>query len=116
VTIISVISCPITVTRLIAESPPTFTVWQPSDPPAGGTGVDDGAERGSSALPEPLKGAGVGVIGDVRVGVGKDIMVGAGVTVGVGAGVGDVMGTVVSGGAITVTYPERLRVLATLKF
>jgi hypothetical protein len=40
------------------------------------------------------------------VGVGKEVSV----------GVGEVVGTVVSGGATTVMYPERLRVLATLRF
>ena len=65
-------------------------------------------------------GVGVGedVIGgvgmEVRVGVGEDVMVGVGEEVSVG--VGEVVGTVVSGGAITVTYPERLIVLATLRF
>ena len=89
VTIISVISWPVTVTRLIAESPPTFTVWQPSGPTPGGSGVDDGAGRGSSALPEPSVGAGV-LIGDVRVGIGEDVMVGVGKEVGgVRVGVGE---------------------------
>jgi len=148
VTIIPAISCPVTVMRLIAESPPTFTVWHPSDPAPRGTGVDDGAGRGSSALPEPSVRAGAGVGEEVRVGVGEEVMVGVGddvsvgegddVSVGVGedvgvgvgeevkvgggeevkvgVGVGEVVGTVVSGGATTVTYPERLRVLATLRF
>ena len=124
VTIISVISCPVTVTRLIAESPPTFTVWQPSGPAPRGKGVDDGAGRGSSALPEPSVGAGAGVVEEVRVGVGEEVMVGVGEDVGVGVGedvsvgvgVGEVVGTVVSGGATTVTYPERLRVLTTVRF
>ena len=146
VTIISAIPCPVTVTRLIAESPPTFTVWQPSGPAPRETVVDDGAGRGSSALPEPSlgvivrvgegvrvgvsegvrvgvsEGVRVGVGEGVRVGVGKEVRVGVGEGVGVGVGdgvgvgVGEAVGTVVSGGAITVTYPERLRVLATLKF
>jgi hypothetical protein len=116
VTIISDISCPVTVTRLIAESPPTFTVWHPSGPAPRGTDVDDGTGSESSALPEPSKGAGVGLTGDVGVGVGEDVMVGVGVAVSVGAGVGEVVGTVVSGGATTVTYPERLRVLSMVKF
>ena len=119
VTIISAISCPVTVTRLIAEVPPTFTVLHPSGPDTRGSGVDNGRGRGSSALPEPSKGAGVGLIGDVSVGVGEEVIVGVGekVSVGVGeevivgvgeevsVGVGDVVGTVVSGGATTVTYP-----------
>jgi len=132
VTIISAISCPVTVTRLIAEFPPTFTVWQLSGPVPRGKGVDDGAGRGSSALPEPSVGADAGVGEEVRVGVGEEVSVGEGdnVSVGVGedvgggvgeevrlgVGVGEVVGTVVSGGATTVTYPERLRVLATLRF
>jgi hypothetical protein len=132
VTIISAISCPVMVTRLIAESPPTFTVWQPSGPAPRGKGVDDGAGRGSSALPEPSVGAGAGVGEDVRVGVGEevsvgvgeevsvgvgeDVSVGVGEDVSVGVGVGEVVGTVVSGGATTVTYPERLRVLTIVKF
>jgi hypothetical protein len=195
VTIISVISWPVTVTRLIAESPPTFTVWQPSGPAPGGSGVDDGAGGGSSALPESSVGASVligvvrvgvgeevrvgvgkdvrvgvgedvragvgevvkvGVCEEVRVGVGKDVRVGVGevvkvgvgeevrvgvgkdvrvgvgevvkvgvgeevtagvgVAVGVGAGVGEVVGSVVSGGATTVTYPGRLRALVTVRF
>ena len=124
VTIISVISCPVTVTRLIAESPPTFTVWHPSSPSPRGTSVDDGAGSGSSALPDPSVGAGAGVGEDVRVGTGEDVMVGVGedVSVGVGVGeevrvgVGEGVGTVVSGGATTVTYPERLRTLTTVRF
>ena len=132
VTIISDISCPVTVTRLIAESPPTFTVWHPSGPAPRGTDVDDGTGSESSALPEPSKGAGVGLTGDVgvgvgeevmagvgeevRVGVGEDVMVGVGVAVSVGAGVGELVGTVVSGGATIVTYPERLRTLTTVRF
>ena len=132
VTIISAISCPATVTRLIAESPQTFTVWQPSGPAPRGKGVDDGPGRGSSALPEPSVGAGAGVgeevsvgvgeevrvgVGeDVRVGVGEDVRVGVGEDVRVGVGVGEVVGTVVSGGATTVTYPERLKILTTVRF
>jgi hypothetical protein len=155
VTIISVISWPVTVTRLIAESPPTFTVWQPSGPAFGRSSVDDGAGRGSSSLPESSVGTRV-LIGDVRVGVGEEVMVGVGkvvrvgvgenvsvgvgedvrtgvgevvkvgvgevvtagvgVAVGVRAGVGEVVGTVVSGGATTVTYPGRLRALVTVRF
>ena len=151
VTIISAISCPVTVTRLIAESPPTFTVWQPSGPAFGRSGVDDGAGGGSASLPESSVGARV-LIGDVRVGVGEVVMVGVGkvvrvgvgenvsvgvgedvrtgvgevvkvgvgevvtVAVGVRAGVGEVVGTVVSGSATTVTYPGRLRALVTVRF
>ena len=140
VTIILVISCPVTVMRLIAEFPPTFTVWHPSRPSPRGTSVDDGAGMGSPALPEPSEGAGAGITGvvgvgfgeevmvgvgvvvrvgvgnEVRVGSGEDVMVGVGVGVSVGSDVGEVVGTVVTGGATTVTYPERLRVLATLMF
>ena len=142
VTIISAISCPVTVTRLIAESPPTFTVWHPSGPTPRGIGVDDCAGRGSSALPDPSLGAGAGEGEDASVGIGEGVMVGVGedvsvgegddVSVGVGVGedvgvgvgedvkvgvgVGERVGTVVSGGATTVTYPERLRTLTTVRF
>ena len=148
VTIISAISCPVTVTRLIAESPPTFTVWQLSSPAAPEIGVDDGAGSGSSALPDPSEGAGAGVGEEVSVGIGEDVMVGVGeevsvgigedvmvgvgeeVSVGigeevmvgvgedvkVGVGVGEGVGTVVSGGATIVTYPERHRTLTTVRF
>jgi hypothetical protein len=59
---------------------------------------------------------------EVSVGEGDDVSVGVGEGVGVGkdvivgAGVGDVVGTVVSGGATTVIYPERLRVLTIVRF
>jgi len=77
-TIISAIPCPVTVTRLIAESPPTFTVWQPRGPAEGGTGVDDGAGRRSSSLPDISVGDGPGVGEEVNVKVGDDVDVGEG--------------------------------------
>ena len=92
VTIISVISCPVTVTRLIAESPPTFTVWHPRGPAPRGIGVDDGAGSGSSALPDPSVEAGAGVGEEVRVGVGEEVMVGVGEEVRVGIGEGVMVG------------------------
>lgn len=95
-TIISDISCPVTVTRLIAESPPTFTVWQPGGPDAGGNGVDDVVGRGSSSTPDVSVEVGVGFgegvnsgVGEeveVDVGEGEAVSVGAGVVVSVGAG------------------------------
>ena len=64
----------------------------------------------------------VGIGEDVTVGAGVDVTVGmgeeviAGVGVEVKVGVGEVVGTVVSGGATTITYPERLSVLTILLF
>ena len=109
-------SCPYTVTRLIAEFPPTFTVWQAGDPATRSTGANDGTGSWSSLLPESSNAAGVGRIDDVRVGAGDKVTVGVGeevrvgvgkeVRVGVGdeeiVGVGEGVGTVVSGGATTV--------------
>lgn len=57
-------------------------------------------------------GEGVGV-GDE---VGGGVSVGVGESVVVGSGVGDMVGTVVSGGAKTVTYAGRLRELVTDMF
>ena len=104
-TIISDNSCPVTVTRLIAESPPTFTVWQPAGPAAGGTGVDNGPGKWSSSpselSPEVGEGEGEGVnAGEgegIGVGVGEDVNtgVGDGSGVGVGDGEAEVVGTVV---------------------
>lgn len=133
-------------TRLIAEFPPTFTVWHMCDPATRTTGANDGTGSWSSLLPEPSNAVIIGLTLDVGVGagdevtvdvgeevragvgeevsegVGDGVMVGDGteVTVGVGdeviVGVGEAVGEVVSGGTTTVTYPERPRLLATLKF
>jgi hypothetical protein len=125
-------SRPVTVTRLIAESPPTFTVWHPRCPVPRGIRSGDGAGRGPSSLSEPsgeiITGVGAGVVvgvgeevmvgvgAGVVVGVGEEVIVGVGENVGVGTGVGEVVGTIVSGGATTVINPERLRMLTTVRF
>jgi hypothetical protein len=88
VTIISAISLPVTVTRRIAESPPTFTVWQTGGPSRGTTGVDDNMGRISSSPPSPAaeKNEGVGE------GVGVEVGAGVAVEVGMGVGSGDEVG------------------------
>jgi hypothetical protein len=86
VTIISTIFCPVIVMRLMAEFPPTFTVWQRNDPAVRATIGDSDAGRRSSLLPEPSIVDRVGTIVEFRVGVGEDVTVGIGVDVTIGVG------------------------------
>lgn len=112
VTIISSTSSPVTVTRVTAESPPTFTVWQRVPPRE--TSVWEGTGKRSSVFPEPsLKGAmsvAVGVVvlggaGDVGETVGEDVITdvgeGVGVRVVVPEGAGESVGETVGEGVIT---------------
>ena len=126
---------PVTVTRRIAESPPTFTVMQTSGPSPAGYGVVDTPGRISSP-PLPMvsgdtEGFGfvVGVEYGAGVGEGVGVHVGSGVGVssgvGVGGGVGEIVGSGVgvaggvgvgvTGGFTTIIYSVRLSVLVTEK-
>jgi hypothetical protein len=71
-----------------------------------GVGEEVGVGVGGEVMVDVGEEVGVGVGGEVMVGVGEEV----------GVGVGEGVDTVVSGGATTVTYPERPKVLATLKF
>ncbi len=76
-------------TRLIAESPPAFTVCHTRSPFIRGTPA---AGRGSLSFSEPSSGKYGGAGEDVVVGIGEDVMVGVGEGVSVGVGIGvDVM-------------------------
>ena len=92
VTIISSTSSPVTVTRVTAESPPTFTVWHCVRPAHRETCVCEGTGKRSSVVPEPSpKGAMSVVVGSiVPEGAGETVgeTVGEGVTTGVGEGAG----------------------------
>ena len=88
VTMIPDIFFPVTVTRRIAESPPTFTVWQTSGPSPTGYGVVENPGRISSPPPSPAPGD-TERVGPVE-GVGSGVGVGEG-------GVGDRVGWVPEG-------------------
>lgn len=91
VTIMPEISDPVTVTRLIAESPPTFTVEQRRIPELGVMDVRGGIV---SSLPDPpvISGTGVGVKEGMMVVAGTDVTVGTGEGVGECVGVGEDVG------------------------
>jgi len=119
--IISDISLPVTMTRLTAESPPTFTVWHITGPASKRIGVKYSPGGGSSLLSEietrdDDEGENMSTGVGVKVGVRLSGDVGREVGDSVGVGVGEDVGIVVPEGVMTVIYPDLLRLPATVIF